>query len=223
MNDYSAARRNMVESQVRPNEVTDSRLVRAMLKVPREQFVPAALRPLAYMENEVVVGQGGALHNERRLMAPMPQARLIQLAEIDPTDLVLDIGCGTGYSTAVLAQMAESVVGLECDPALAEAASQTLTELEVDNAAVVTGALNEGYAAEGPFDAIVINGCVPEVPDDLLKQLKDGGRLVAMISDSDFGQATLFRNAGGRISRRGAFDAGAPALPGFEREKTFVF
>lgn len=223
MDDYSAARRNMVESQIRPNEVTDSRLLRAMLEVPREQFVPVALRPLAYMENEVVVGQGGALHNERRLLAPMPQARLIQLAEIAPGDLVLDIGCATGYSTAVLARMAESVVGLECDPALAESASQTLTQLEIDNAAVVTGPLREGYAAEGPFDAVVINGSVPEVPDELLKQLKDGGRLVAMISDNDFGQATLFRKAGGRISHRGEFDAGAPPIPGFEKEKTFIF
>jgi len=223
MDDYTAARRNMVESQVRPNEVTDSRLVRAMLEVPREQFVPVALRPLAYMENEVVVGQGGALHNERRLLAPMPQARLIQLAEIAPGDLVLDIGCATGYSTAVLARMAESVVGLESDAALADSASQTLTELEIDNAAVVTGPLKEGYAAEGPFDAIVINGCVPEVPEALLKQLKDGGRLVVLISDDDFGQATLFRKSGGRISHRREFDAGAPPLPGFEKEKTFVF
>ena len=222
MNDYSAARRNMVESQIRPNEVTDSRLVRAMLDVPREQFVPAALRPLAYMENEMVVGQGGALHGERRLMAPMPQARLIQLAEIDANNLVLDIGCATGYSTAVMARMAESVVGLECDPVLADVASQTLTELDVDNAAVVTGALEEGYAAEGPFDAIVINGCDPDVPERLLKQLQDGGRLVVIISGGDFGQATLFRNTGGRISRRGAFDGGAPVLPGFEQEKTFV-
>lgn len=223
MIDNSAARHNMVESQIRPNAVTDVRLLQALSTVPREAFLPADLRALAYMESEIALEQGSESRTPRRLMAPMPQARLLQLAEIDPGDLVLDIGCATGYSTALVAMMAESVVGLECSAALAEAASQALTELEIDNAAIVHGRLEEGYPSEGPFDVIVLNGCVPEVPANLLKQLKTGGRLVAVLSEGEFGQATLFKNANGRISRRSAFDAGAPQLPGFELAKSFAF
>lgn len=223
MSDYSSARHNMVESQIRPNEVTDAYLLHALQVVPREEFVPAGLRALAYMENEITVQQGSSANGDRRLIAPMPLAKLIHLAEVEKSDLVLDIGCATGYSTALLASMAESVVGLESDPGLAEQASQTLTELGIDNAAVVSGTLPDGYAAEGPFDVILVGGCVTEVPPGLLKQLKDGGRLVAIIAEDDFGRATIFRNSGGRISQRTSFDAGAPALPGFEAEASFVF
>lgn len=223
MNGSLSARQNMVESQIRPNEVTDARLLGALLTIPREAFVPPALRSLAYMENEIPVRQGMGAGVERRLLAPMPLARLIQLAEVDPGDLVLDLGCATGYSTAVLANMAESVVGLECDLGLAEQASQTLTELEIDNAAVVSGPLPQGYASEGPFDVILLNGCVAEVPGALLKQLNNDGRLVGIIADGEFGKATIFRNRSGRISHRASFDAGGPVLPGFERETTFVF
>lgn len=223
MNDYAAARLNMVESQIRPNQVTDSRLLRALLNIPREEFVPAALRSLAYMEDEFPVAPASRGMPARRLLAPMPLARLIQLADVGPADLVLDVGCATGYSSALLARLAESVVGLECDEGLAELASRTLTELEIDNAAVVTGPLPEGYRGEGPFDVILLEGCVPDVPASLLKQLKAGGRLVTIIAESDFGQAALYRNIGGRTSRRFVFDAGGPQLPGFERENEFVF
>jgi protein-L-isoaspartate(D-aspartate) O-methyltransferase len=223
MSDNSAARINMVESQIRPNQVTDARLLRALMNIPRESFVPASLRDLAYMEVEIPVAPARQGKPERRLMSPMPLARLIQLAEIKSDNLVLDVGCTTGYSTALLARLAESVVGLESDEGLAEQASQTLMELEADNAAVVSGALPVGYAGEGPFDVILLNGCVPEVPESLLKQLRVGGRLVAIISEHNFGQATLFRNIGGRVSRRAVFDAGGPPLPGFERAKEFVF
>lgn len=223
MIDYAAARHNMVESQIRPNQVTDARLLRALVDVPREEFVPAALRPLAYMDDDVPLVPAGRGLPERRLLAPMPLARLVQLADVEPDDLVLDVGCATGYSTALLAHLAESVVGLECDEGLAEQASQTLTELEIDNAAIVTGPLPAGYPSEGPFDVILLNGCVSDVPDELLKQLKDGGRLVAIVAEDEFGQAVLFRDFGGRISRRPAFDAGGPRLPGFEPKKEFVF
>jgi len=223
MSDFSEARFNMVESQVRPNQVTDARLLRALLDVPREIFVPSSLRALAYMEEEIVVAQAFAGAPTRSLMSPMPLARMIQLAEVEPDDLVLDVGCVSGYSTAILARMAESVVGLECNESLAEQASQALMDLEADNAAVVCGPLPEGYASEGPFDVILLNGCVPEVPGALLKQLKDGGRLVAIIAQGNFGEATLFRNAGGRVSQRSVFDASAQPLPGFEREQEFVF
>jgi protein-L-isoaspartate(D-aspartate) O-methyltransferase len=223
MNDFSEARFNMVESQIRPNQVTDARLLRALLDVPREKFVPSSMQALAYMEEEIVVAQAFAGAPTRSLMSPMPQARMMQLAEVEPDDLVLDVGCVSGYSTAVLARLAESVVGLECNESLAEQATQALMELEADNAAVVSGPLPEGYASEGPFDVILLNGSVPEVPGGLLKQLKDGGRLVAIVAQSNFGEATLFRNSGGRVSQRSVFDASAQPLPGFEREQEFVF
>lgn len=217
MSEYAAARFNMVESQIRPNQVTDARLLRALAEIPRERFVPSSLKALAYMEEEIEVAPG------RRLLAPMPLARLIQLAEVEPDNLALDVGCATGYSTALLARLAESVVGLDCDERLTEQASQILTELEADNAGVVAGELSEGYASEGPFDVILLNGCVPLVPQALLDQLKDGGRLVAVIAEHDFGRACLFRKSGSRVSQRPVFDAGGPLLPGFAREKTFVF
>ncbi len=217
MSEYAAARFNMVESQIRPNQVTDARLLRALAEIPRERFVPSSLKALAYMEEEIEIAPG------RRLLAPMPLARLIQLAEVEPDNLALDVGCATGYSTALLTRLAESVVGLDCDERLTEQASQILTELEADNAGIVAGELSEGYASEGPFDVILLNGCVPLVPQALLDQLKDGGRLVAVIAEHDFGRACLFRKSGSRVSQRPAFDAGGPLLPGFAREKTFVF
>ena len=223
MSEYAVARHNMVESQIRPNQVTDARLLRAMMEIPRESFVPASLRPLAYMEEEIPVAPARQGMAQRCLLSPMPLARMIQLAEIERGDLVLDVGCATGYSTAILARLADSVVGLECDEGLAEQASQTLMELEADNAAVVAGALPDGYASEGPFDAILLNGAVPKVPDGLIDQLKDGGRLVTIIAVQNFGQATLYRNIRGYVNPRPAFDAAGPALPGFELEQEFVF
>ncbi len=223
MNDYSAARHNMVESQIRPNQVTDARLLRALMDIPREMFVPASLRALAYMEQDIPLATAHHTELQRRLLPPMPLARLIQLAEVESGDLVLDVGCATGYSTAILSRLAESVVGLECDQSLAEQASQTLMELEADNAAIVTGALRDGYASEGPFDVILLNGSVADVPEGLLGQLKDGGRLVAIVAAHGFGQAIVYRNEAGRVSHRPAFDTGGPPLPGFERKKEFVF
>jgi len=223
MNDYTAARHNMVESQIRPNQVTDARLLRALMDIPREMFVPASLRARAHMERDIPLAPPRHGIPERRLLQPMPLARLIQLAEIESGHLVLDVGCATGYSTAILSRLAESVVGLECDQGLAEQASQTLMALEADNAAIVTGPLPDGYASEGPFDVILLNGSVADVPGGLLSQLKDGGSLVAIVAAHGFGRATLYRNSAGRVSHRPAFDAGGPPLPGFERKEQFVF
>ncbi|MDH3582015.1 MAG: protein-L-isoaspartate O-methyltransferase [Hyphomicrobiales bacterium] len=230
MTDYAVARANMVESQIRPNQVTDRRILQIMLEIPREIFVPPAMRSLAYMDEEFTFeASGGSAEAssgsaaDRSMLAPMPLARLIQLAAIGAEDVVLDIGCATGYSSAVLARLAEAVVGLECDGPLAEAAGRNMIELETDNAAIVTGDLASGYPDESPYDAILLQGSVSDVPDALLAQLKNGGRLVTVVGDRSMGQACLFRNFDGKFSRVAAFDAGAPALPGFERVQEFVF
>lgn len=223
MTNFATARLNMVESQVRPNRVTDRRVIDAMLEIPRERFVPASLRPLAYMDEEIAFETASQADGSRHMIAPMTLARLIQLAAIEPGDEVLDIGCATGYSSVILARLAEAVVGLECDASLADAASRNIVDLEVDNVAIETGDLARGYPGEAPYDVIVLQGSVPEAPQALLRQLRDGGRLAGVIGDADMGQGCLFRNIGGDITSVSAFDAGAPVLPGFEKSPEFVF
>lgn len=215
-------RLNMVESQVRPSDVTDRRIIRAMLDVPREAFVPTPLKPVAYMDDALPLTTGDGVSPARGLMAPRAFAKLVQLADLGADSVVLDVGCATGYSTAVLARIAQTVVALESDPVLAETASKTLDSLGFDNVAVVTGSLDAGYPAEGPYDAIVIAGAVEVVPPALLDQLKDGGRLVTILAGVP-GQATVWRRIGRHFDKRKAFESAAPAMPGFEAKREFVF
>lgn len=222
MNDFTAQRINMVESQVRPSDVTDRRIIRAMLEVPREQFVPDALRSIAYMDTEVSLPSSGG-SGRRALLAPRVFAKLVQEARIEPGMTVLDVGCATGYSTAVLARLAKRVVGLECDAELAAKAKKTLQNLAVSNAVVSQGALQDGLASEGPFDAVLLNGAVPAVPQVLLEQLAEGGRLVAVRAEGNLGQAVVWTRVGRTSDARVVFDAGAQPLPGFERKPEFVF
>ncbi len=222
MIDFAAARYNMVESQVRTNDVTDLRIHKAMAEIPRERFVPKSRQSLAYMDANVPVGEG------RVLLEPRCFAKMAQAASIRDGDVVLDIGCATGYSTAVLAALAEAVVALECDAALAEQAGNLLTDMGIDNAAVITGALPAGCPDQGPYDVIFLNGAVEgEVPDALLDQLRDGGRLVAVCLEEGAGHACLYTRAVHAgvpvVGKRAVFDAIVPVLPGFEKEKTFVF
>lgn len=216
MLDYSVARENMIESQVRPNGITDRRLIDAMATVPREQFLPAHLKPLAYMDEDIAlpVGEGGA---RRFLVEPMAYARLVQAARIKADDLVLDIGGGPGYSAAVLSHLAQMVVAVESDPVLAQAANENLMRLEVSNVAVVESALKDGHAGEGPYNAIVINGRVEEVPQALLEQLADGGRLVAVVGTTDVSRARVYTRSGNQFADRDVFDASVPALAEFAR------
>lgn len=224
MMDFETARLNMVESQIRPNGITDYRIIAAMRALPRHEFVPQALQNLAYMDENLPLTGPNEGGRRRYLMEPMTFARLVQMAEITPRSLVLDVGCGMGYSTAVLAQLAESVVALEEDEGLAERASEALSLQNIVNGAVVTGRLRDGYAAEGPYDAIVLEGAVAEVPQALLDQLREGGRLVAVVGMGRMGRATVMTRNNGAISARAVFDAGIPVLPGFEpAENTFVF
>jgi protein-L-isoaspartate(D-aspartate) O-methyltransferase len=219
--DYAAQRLKMVDGQLRTTDVTQAALLDAMLSVPRELFVPEGRRTLAYIDEDILVNGDGAA--PRFLMEPSPFARLVQLARIAPDDFVLDVGCATGYSAAVLSRLASSVVALESEPGLADAAGSTLSQLGYDNVAVVQGPLEAGYQSEAPYDVIVIEGAVELVPEALLAQLKEGGRLVAVVGTSNAGAARLYVREGDNISGRRAFNAAVKALPGFERAEQFQF
>ena len=227
MTDFEHQRLTMVELQLRPNEVTDTRLLAAMRGLPRERFVPSKLSALAYMDEAIEVFPAFDGAPPRFLLAPMVLARLVQLAAIQPEDSVLDIGCATGYSTAVLASLGRSVIGLEPEPELARAARDRLRELGMENAAIVDGPLSAGLPEGAPYDVIVLNGSVPEVPESLLGQLKDGGRLAAILSaganQASQGKAFLFVKVGTELSGLPQFDAGARPLPGFTPESCFSF
>ena len=218
MPDTAAIRRTMVESQLRTNRVTDEAVLAAMEAVPRERFVPPALAGVAYIDDDLPLGGG------RYLLEPMLFAWLLQAAAIRPADLVLDVGCATGYSTAVIARLAATVLALESDPALARAAGENLAGLEVDNAVVVAGALRAGYPAHAPYDVIVVEGAVPEIPAALCQQLAEGGRLAAVLAPpGQQGRVVLAIKVGGIVSHRDISDAATPALPGFELEPGFRF
>ncbi len=223
MTDTTLQRLNMVESQVRPSDITDRRILKAMLEVPREAFVPKALHALAYMDEAVQVAAPANGAAGRYLLPPRTFAKLVQLAEIEPHALVLDVGCATGYSAMVLAKIARKVVALEADKQLAQFAARALQGLGIDNVKVIEGDLSAGAPGEGPFDAIVLGGAVPEVPQALLEQLKEGGRLVAVIAAGPMGCAQVWRRSGKTFGTRAAFDAGAEVLPGFAQEPGFVF
>lgn len=220
--DLSLQRLNMVESQVRPSDVTDRRIPRAMNAVPREAFVPAARRSLAYLDIDLPVDVSGPAGG-RVILAPRTFAKLLQLARIEPGDIVLDLGCATGYSAAILGRLAQTVVAVESDAALAQEATRVLQTLGADNVAVVNGDLTAGYPSEGPFDAIVLQGAAASVPDALLGQLRDGGRLVAIVSDGRSGRAVVYQRTGDTVSESDGFDAMAPFLPGFAPVQRFVF
>ncbi|MDJ0951621.1 MAG: protein-L-isoaspartate O-methyltransferase [Alphaproteobacteria bacterium] len=216
--DYALARHNMVESQVKTNKVTDERLLAAMAELPRERFVAEEQRGVAYVDEDIPVGRG------RFLMEPMVLARLLQAAEPEADDLALDIGCGTGYSTAVLARLCGTVVALESDPGLAGQATALLADLVIDNAAVVEGGLGDGYAKQAPYDVILLGGAVAEIPQAITSQLAEGGRMVAVVADArGMGKATLYTHTGTAVSSRVLFDAAVPHLPGFEKLQSFEF
>ena len=221
--DFSERRVKMVDGQIRTTDVTSAPLIDAMLAIPREAFVGAAPRDLAYIDEDIRISDGVNGSGARYLMEPSPLAKLLQLAEIDPGDSALDVGCGTGYSAALFSRLARSVVALESDPALAEAAKSTLSTLGCQNVTVVTGSLPQGHAAKAPYDVIFIGGSVEEVPAALLDQLAEDGRLVAVEGQGNSGVARVFFKAGGVVTGRRAFNAAIKPLPGFERMQAFEF
>jgi protein-L-isoaspartate(D-aspartate) O-methyltransferase len=216
MTDFAAARRHMVDGQVRPNDITDLRLISAMLEVARERFVPPASVSLAYLDLDLPVGEGS-----RRLLKPMVLAKLIQAAELVPTDRVLDVGCATGYAAAVLAGIAAQVVALEQNEKLAQAARAALSSQP--NVNVVSGPLVDGWPSAGPYDVILLEGATEIEPQAFRRQLKDGGRLVCVLGSPPGAKAMLYRRSGEEMGGRPIFDAAAAVLPGFVKPPVFAF
>ena len=226
MTNFAVLRKTMVDGQVRTSDVTDHAIIEALMQVPRERFVPASQADLAYLDCDLAVSEakaGQAGQPGRRLLKPMVLAKLIQAAEITAADHVLEVGCATGYASAVLARLGHAVVALEQDPALAAQAGALLSEIGVHNVTVVTGPLSDGWKQLGPYDVIFLNGAVESVPDVLLGQLKDGGRLVGIVGRGPSSKAMLIRAAGQGVSGRPIFDASGPLLPGLAKQPSFVF
>lgn len=217
MPNFSVQRFNMVASQVLASGVIDERILTTMRTVERERFLPAAKQALAYAETAIEVVPG------RYLMDPRTFALMLQAAEIGPKDKVLDVGCGTGYSTAVLAGLAARVIGLEQDADLVRIAVEQLHRLGVGNASVVQGSFADGSPASAPYDTIFMNGAIESEPRALFSQLAEGGRLVAVMAQESGGRATVFLNERGHIGRRIVFDAQLPLLVGFRQPVGFVF
>ncbi len=214
--DFAAARRKMVASQIRISEVTDPVVVDAMGAVARELFVPEANRAFAYLDEDLAIGKG------RTMMEAVVLARLLQLADLQPTDRALIVGAGTGYSAAVMARLVNSVVALESDASLADAAKQALAQA-APQVSVVTGDLKSGWPPSSPYDVILVDGAMSALPNWLKPQLADGGRLVCIVRDGPVGRATLVTRSGDSYGSRQEFDAMTAILPGFEKQPKFVF
>ncbi|WP_404403876.1 protein-L-isoaspartate O-methyltransferase [Pelagibacterium halotolerans] len=217
MMDFAHARRTMVDNQLRTSGITNWHILDVMNRVPRERFVSEARSALAYSDEEI------ALSETRTMPAPATFGKLVQLAEVGPDDVVLDIACGTGYSTAVLAGLANAVVALDDEEALVVQANDILADLDIGNAAAVCGPLEAGVAKEAPFDVILIEGAVDEVPETLFSQLRDGGRLVAVIGSGNAAVTHLYVKSGKSVVSRAAFNASLPVLAAFKRAPSFAF
>jgi protein-L-isoaspartate(D-aspartate) O-methyltransferase len=220
MTDFAQARRMMVDGQIRINDVTDLRVLDAFGEVARERFVPPRWQALAYLDLDAPLDEAGGA---RRLLKPMVLAKLIQAADVGEGDRVLDVACGTGYSSAILARLATAVTALEDDAALADAAVATLAAVGARNVKLVGGPLPAGWPPEAPYDVIVLNGSTEVVPQALLDQLGDGGRLVGVVGRAPIGKGTVYRRSGTHVSAHPEFDAVAPLLPGFAKPPAFVF
>ncbi|WP_088343195.1 MULTISPECIES: protein-L-isoaspartate O-methyltransferase [Rhodomicrobium] len=223
MTSFKAERDTMIESQIRPNAVTDPELLKALAETPREIFVPPSLRSLAYMDAPLRVEAARDGNPARYLLAPMVFAKLAQIARVRRTERVLDVGPATGYSTAILARLAKSVVALECDAGLAALAKDALAAQGVQNAELAIGPLNLGVPERAPYDVIFMNGRLACAPDKLLDQLAPGGRLIAVTGSETSAKARIFANVDSSVQETIEFDANADLLPGFESRKIFAF
>jgi protein-L-isoaspartate(D-aspartate) O-methyltransferase len=217
MFDTATARRMMVDGQVRTADVTNLDLIAAMLAVPRELFVPQAVAGQAYLDSDITVGKG------RALLKPMVLAKLIQAAQVSGADHVLDVGCATGYSSAVLSRVVGSVVALEEDATLAREAQAVLAAVGAASVVVATGPLTAGWPAAPPYDLILLNGSTEVAPEALGRQLKPNGRIVGVFGPGSNGKGIIYRMVEGHLVGRPIFDASAPLLPGFAATPAFVF
>ncbi|MCF8474514.1 MAG: protein-L-isoaspartate O-methyltransferase [Emcibacter sp.] len=217
MSDTALARQHMIDNQLRPNEVNNEKIINAIKSVNREKFVPKRMSGVAYIDDNIVIAK------DRIIMGSMVFSRLVEAAAVKKTDLVLDIACGTGYSSAILGRLAGAVVALEENAELVQVATEILSEESCDNVAVVTGSLVEGLPGQGPYNVIFINGMIDYIPDVILKQLAEDGRLVCIINDNGVGKATYVTRNDGVIGKRILFDASIPSLAAFKKIKKFNF
>lgn len=215
MTDFAARRTMMVDTQVRPSDVTKFPVIEAMLTIPREDFVPASRRSVAYSGENLDIG------HDRVLLEPRTLAKLVDALDIQPDELVLDLACGYGYSAAVMARMAEAVVAIEDDAEMAAEAERRLSEAGIFNVAVLQAPLTVGEPRQGPYDVILIEGAVEEVPAAIIDQLRDGGRIAALFREGALGVARIGHRVNGQISWRYSFNANAPMLAGFDRARGF--
>ena len=216
MTDFSNRRTMMVDTQVRPSDVTKFPIIEAMLTIPREAYVPAAAREAAYMGENLTIAAG------RVMLEPRTLAKMLDALDIQPTDVVLDVGCGLGYSSAVMARFADAVVAVESDAGLAAEAERILLTQGVDNAAVICGPLASGAAKHGPYDVVTVQGGVETVPAALLDQIKDGGRIACIFMEGALGVVRIGHKRNGVVGWRYSFNAGAPVLQGFAAMRIFA-
>lgn len=216
MSDFAARRTTMVDTQVRTSDVTKFPVIDAMLTIPREEFVPASRRSVAYSGENLDIGHG------RVLLEPRTLAKMVDALDIQPDELVLDLACGYGYSAAVMARMAEAVVAIEDDAELASEAEQRLSEAGIDNVAVLHAPLTEGAPKQGPYDVILIEGAVQDIPAAIVEQLREGGRVAALFVEGALGVARIGTQQNGQLSWRYSFNAKAPMLPGFGLQRGFA-
>lgn len=216
MTDFATRRQMMVDTQVRPSDVTKFPIIDAMLSVPREDYVPAALREAAYLGECVELGQG------RVVLEPRTIAKMLDALDIQPSEMVLDLGAGLGYATALIARMAEAVVAVESDATMASEAQATLSSHGADNAAVIEAPIEGGAAKHGPYDVVIIEGGVECVPQAILDQLAEGGRIAAIFMEGALGTCRIGLKTNGQVTWRHAFNAGAPVLAGFEKARDFA-
>jgi protein-L-isoaspartate(D-aspartate) O-methyltransferase len=221
MSDFSTARQKMVDCQVRPSDVTDLRIIDAMLAVPREVFVPERQRALAYLDLDLDVSEGGSAR--RFLIKPAVVAKMLQAADIKGTDSVLVAGCATGYTAALVAKLAGQVTATEVDPSLAAKVREVLAQLGLERVTVRAAGVTEGDPANAPYDVIILDGATEMIPDRLYRQLKEGGQLVGVFAMTQPPRATIVTHSHGDFGNRPLFDASVPVLPGLERRPAFVF
>ena len=219
MDNFAVARQNMVDNQIRANKVTDPALIEAFSSIPREDFVPPDKEAVAYVDEDLPIGEG------RFLIEPMVMSRLLQEANINEADIVLDVGCCTGYSTAIISRLAASVIGIDERQSHIDTANKNLAKLEIDNAGVILRDLVDGYSEQMPYSLIIINGAVQYIPENLFDQLIDGGRLVAIVKErgEKLGKAKIYSKLTNSISSRFLFDAGTPSIRSFSKAHGFQF